>query len=127
MCRLTIIGCSLFLLVGCSSDVDETTPAEPDGVTAPDDATSDLQVLQPPPEGEGFQLTMEATAPPGSEVWICDIYPLNFDGIAEVNWVEVQQTPGTHHLTLSTLGLTGGRPDHVLWESGRGRRDHAPA
>jgi hypothetical protein len=66
-----------------------------------------LEPLVAPPEGQGFQLAMEALAPAGMEVWICDVYPLPNTEIANVNWVEVQQTPGTHHLTLSTLGLTG--------------------
>lgn len=45
---------------------------------------------------------------PFEEAWICDVYPMPNSGFAHVNRVELKQTEGTHHLTLSTLGLSGG-------------------
>jgi len=62
--------------------------------------------LAAPPDGEGFQITMEMEAPPYTEVWMCDVKAMPNAELAAVNWVELQQTAGTHHLTLSTLGLT---------------------
>ena len=49
---------------------------------------------------------MFATAPAGTEVWRCAVYDLPTTELTAVNWVEYQQNPGTHHMTLSTLGLT---------------------
>jgi hypothetical protein len=65
-------------------------------------------LLEPPPEGEGFQLKLEAEVAPGTEAWICDVKAMPNDVFANVNRVELVQTDGTHHLTLSTLGLAGG-------------------
>ncbi len=77
----------LALLLACGSnepDVPEVIP------------------LVPPAPGEGFQLEMNTTAPAYSEVWDCAVYPIPIDTISNVNWVEFQQNPGTHHMTLST-------------------------
>lgn len=89
----------VILLFGCT----QTVPLDSAEETNP--WTVDVTPLEPPPEGMGFQLTMEAIAPPHEEVWLCAVYPLPTDALASVNWVEYQQNPGTHHLTLSTLGL----------------------
>lgn len=72
--------------------------------------TSDggVELLEPPAEGEGFQLSMETTVEPYSEAWVCSVYSLPTTEVAAVNWVEYQQTPGTHHMTLSTPGLIPG-------------------
>ena len=85
------------MLLGCKSDKDGDTAEE---------ATTDVGYLEPPPEGEGFQISMTATAPAYSEVWLCDVGALPNEEYAAVNWVEVKQNEGTHHMTLSTLGLT---------------------
>ena len=69
--------------------------------------------LAPPPEGQGFQLSLDAVAPPFEEVWICDVYPLPNTEPVSVSWVDARQNFGTHHLTLSTLGLaSGGLVEH---------------
>lgn len=73
---------------------------------APTDTPEPVVPLEPPPPELGFQLSMEAVAPAGTEVWLCSVYDLPTTDLAAVNWVEYQQTPGTHHMTLSTLGLT---------------------
>ena len=92
---LTALSAGFALLtIGC-------TESAPPNAPQPDD-------LPPPPEGQGFQVGMDAVAQPGEEVWLCDVYPLPTEETANVNRVEVRQNADTHHLTLSTLGLFGG-------------------
>lgn len=74
-----------------------------DEAPAPDLEPEDLA---PPPEGQGFQLSMEGVAPPLDEVWLCDIYELPTEEVANVHRVEARQTDNNHHLTLSILGIT---------------------
>ncbi len=83
----------LAVLVACPTSTEEGS--EPDPVVP----------LEPPPDGAGFQLAMTGTAPPNEEVWLCSVYPMPTDALANVNWVEFQQNPGMHHMTLSTLGI----------------------
>jgi len=99
MSRLIALPLAVLCLAGC--------PAEPDPVNEPDPVVP----LEPPPTELGFQLTMFTTAPAGTEVWRCEVYDLPTTDLAAVNWVEYQQNPGTHHMTLSTLGLT---PDSTI-------------
>ena len=61
--------------------------------------------LAPPLDGQGFQLSIDVTAPPRSEIWKCVVYPMPNTEISAVNSVEYIQTPGMHHMTLSTLGF----------------------
>lgn len=113
-----LLSCSLACLPACESDSTSSepggeagSPGEPDvgGDEGPGEPEPEPVVpLEPPPEGEGFQIEMTAVAPAGEEVWICKVGPMPNTEVANVSWVEVQQNPGTHHLTLSTLGLTGG-------------------
>src|SRR5262245_45647417 len=63
--------------------------------------------LAPPEAGKGFQLSMSTTAPPGTEIWKCAGYPIPMDPLAPVNRVEYVQSPGMHHMTLSTPSLLG--------------------
>ncbi|MBJ81155.1 MAG: hypothetical protein CMH60_07560 [Myxococcales bacterium] len=65
----------------------------------------DIVPLEPPPEGEGFQLVIEGEAPPYSEVWLCSVYPIPIEELSPVNRVEYQQNDGMHHMTLSTTGI----------------------
>ena len=67
-----------------------------------DSAEDAVVPLAPPPDGEGFQLSMTALAPAYSEVWKCEVYPIPTTGTENVNWAEFQQNAGTHHMTLST-------------------------
>lgn len=83
----------LLLLSACGDKSDDS--ATTDGVT----------FLEPPAASEGFQLKMEATAPPYEEVWKCAVYPIPIEEYAPVSWIEYQQNDGTHHMTLSTPGL----------------------
>lgn len=85
----------LALVAACPSGTEDTPPPTP------------VEPLTPPPEGSGFQLEFVTEAPAGTEVWACKVYDLPTTDVAAVNWVQYQQAPGTHHMTLSTLGLSG--------------------
>jgi Copper type II ascorbate-dependent monooxygenase, C-terminal domain len=85
------------LLAGCGGD-DTRKPAG---------QAQELPELEPPPEGQGFQVSMSAVAPPLSEAWVCAVYDLPTTELSPVNWVEYLQNPGTHHMTLSTTFLSG--------------------
>ena len=74
-------------------------PTEPEGSQWP------APTLEPPAAGEGFQLAMDHTVPAGSEAWICAVYPIPVTETAPVHSVEFEQTPGMHHMTISTTGL----------------------
>ncbi len=83
------------------------------------EAEEEVPYLEPPSAGTGFQLTMlDITVDPGSEIWICDVYDLPTDEVANVNSVHYIQNPGMHHATLSTVALGGGSLEY-------GRRDCA--
>ncbi len=76
--------------------------------TVPTDTAGDaseLPVLEPPAEGEGFQVSMFGTAPPSTEVWLCSVYDLPTTEPSYVHSVEFLENEGTHHLTLSTTYL----------------------
>ena len=104
-------------ITGCSGDDGGSTAGTPaptpdatadTATTVPPVADPNTPTLEPPAEDEGFQLSMDVVAPAGTEIWICEVYPMPLKGGANINRVKMQQTPGTHHLTLSTLGLLGG-------------------
>lgn len=90
MRRLLLLS-ALLLAAGC--------PAAGPSADVVDDT------LEPPLEGQGFQLSIDVTAPPGEEVWKCVVYPMPHEEISAVNSVEYIQSPGMHHMTLSTLGF----------------------
>ncbi len=93
---------AVLLLLACSPD----DPAAADsGALGGADGGADGATLQPPPPGQGFQMSMTTVAPAYTEVWVCEVYPIPIDATANVNRVEYEQTPGTHHMTLSTPGL----------------------
>lgn len=83
----------LSLLAACTPAAEDPADARP--------------TLDPPAEGEGFQLSMEATVGPYEEAWLCAVYPIPIDAPSPVNWMEFVQTPNLHHMTLSTPSLTG--------------------
>ncbi len=85
------------LLLACAESAKPTPQPEADAV----------EPLAPPQAGEGFQIDMFTTAPAYSEVWACEVYKLPTSEVANVNRVEYQQNPGTHHLTLSTTTSFG--------------------
>ncbi|MCO4770326.1 MAG: hypothetical protein KDA24_09875 [Deltaproteobacteria bacterium] len=89
---LSAVFC-LFALAACPSSSE------------PEPVVDEVVPLEPPPEGSGFQLEMLTTAPAGTEVWKCQVSPMPNTELASVNWVQYQQNPGLHHMTLSTPGL----------------------
>lgn len=92
---------ALSLLLACAGD-----PAPDSG--AADAAAEDLPTLTPPPDGEGFQMQMQPlVAEAYSETWACEVYSLPNSAYAPVNRVEYLQNEGTHHMTLSTVALSG--------------------
>src|SRR5687767_9961767 len=89
---MRFIMCTLFLFA-CSSSDD--TMMDPPGDDDP---------LPPPEADKGFQLTMEATAPPASEVWKCGVTTIPFaERVARVHRVKSLQTPGLHHMDIMLL------------------------
>lgn len=84
----------ILLLLACAGNVDDSAPAS-------------LPTLTPPPDGEGFQISMTGNAPAYSETWLCAVYDLPTDELSPVNAVQYLQNEGTHHLTLSTTALMG--------------------
>ncbi|MCB9745286.1 MAG: hypothetical protein H6741_08860 [Alphaproteobacteria bacterium] len=70
----------------------------------PVDSAAAVELLAPPPEGEGFQMKMEGHVEAYTETWLCAVYPIPTEGLSPVNWVQYQQNEGTHHMTLSTPG-----------------------
>jgi len=103
MSRIVLFAAAALLISACSKTDDDTSAAEL------------LPTLEPPADGEGFQLALETVAPALSEIWACEVYPLPTDGVASVNRVEYLQNEGTHHLTLSTF-LTAGSIPHGTYD-----------
>ena len=80
-----------------------------DKISQTSDETLPIEMLEPPVEGEGFQLAMDHQVEPYSEAWQCAVYRLNTDGLSNVNSIEFQQNDSMHHMTISTTGFTGGQ------------------
>ena len=59
--------------------------------------------LAPPPDGAGFQISMEMEAPAASETWQCLVMSMPNQDVANVNRVEHVQTPGLHHMDVTAL------------------------
>lgn len=74
--------------------------------------------LPPPAEGEGFQLAMKVTAPPGTEVWKCQIAPLPIDDVASVHSVRHVQSQGVHHMDVMVLLYSGLAVEPGLYDCG---------
>ncbi len=84
--------------------------------TENDSAESSVGFLEPPAEGEGFQLAMDYTVPPYTEAWKCLVYRLDTDTVANVNRIDYQQNYGMHHITISTSGFVGGQLETGLFD-----------
>src|SRR5262245_48657204 len=67
-----------------------------DEVAAPDAAA-------PPAPADGFQLSLEFTAPPGVETWKCQIGTLPFDGFEYIDHVTHEQNDAVHHMDVTLL------------------------
>jgi copper type II ascorbate-dependent monooxygenase-like protein len=85
--RITIIPA--LLLVGCTSS--DTTP-QPSGV------------LEPPPTGEGIQLSLVHSLNPGDEIHWCRYFVL--DEAIDVQRFEHAYTSGSHHVLAYTTPFT---------------------
>ena len=94
--KTTTLAVMALVLVGCKGEPEEDP----------------IPTLEPPAEGEGFQLSMTATVEPYTEAWICEVYPMPIDEPASVNWMKFIQTEGMHHMTLSTPSLTDSPFEH---------------
>jgi hypothetical protein len=104
--RLSWAACAAALvalaaLVACSSESDGVDSNDP---------------LPPPAEGEGYQIEMTATAPPGSEIWKCVVQRLPNDDWMFVNHVESVQTLGMHHMDVMVIGFAGVELDPGTYE-----------
>jgi hypothetical protein len=65
---------------------------------------SGIGPLDPPPEGQGFQLRMDAVAPPATEIWKCKVEQLDEPDAANyVHRVHHTETPFLHHMSLAVL------------------------
>src|SRR5262249_20101999 len=88
-----LVGAALVaaLAVGCS-----------DGAT--DTQEPSLDVLAPPPSGQGRQLSMQQEVQPGEEIQYCQymVLPAGID----VGRFEHKYSLGSHHLVLYTTELT---------------------
>jgi len=69
-------------------------------------STSPSSPLAPPPDGAGFQISMEMDAAPASEAWQCVVMNMPNEELADVNRVEHVQTPGLHHMDVTALVTT---------------------
>ena len=91
----------------------------------PVDSGHDGPSLEPPPPGQGFQLEFHSSVEPYSESWDCAVYDIPIEDLQNVNSVEYLNNPGTHHVTLSTLGFNSGGALEPGGAGGvRGARQH---
>jgi len=89
---LTAVLVTALTTLACSGD--------PEGPGPGDDP------LPPPAEGEGYQVSMTTMAPAGTEIWTCQISELPNQGWLDVGEVRSVQSPGVHHMDISTLIFT---------------------
>ena len=97
--RLLAVSCAAVVLCSCGSD------------KATDDSP-----LPVPDENEGFQMRFDAVAPPGEEIWLCQISELPGGGFTPVNLAESVQSPGMHHMDIMALTLTGVSLDPGIYD-----------
>src|SRR5688572_5273704 len=92
------------VIAACSSDGGSAGP----DAGGPDASAQPL--LAPPPEGEGFQLAMDAPILAGEEVTYCQYFVLDGDAAIDVARFEHRYSEGSHHLILFQTQLA---PDDV--------------
>jgi len=78
-------------------------------------------LLAPPPDGEGFQISMTMDAPAGAETWQCVVMNMPNEDLANVNRVEHVQTkvvmPNPAHCDLGAKNMPLGSTRPVLlWQ-----------
>jgi hypothetical protein len=69
------------------------------------DTSAGDDLLPPPAEGEGIQLSYSAVAQPGQEIWKCNVSDLPSTKYLEVNHVESVQNDAVHHMDLMAIAL----------------------
>lgn len=75
------------------------------GLTAACSSSTDDDILPPPAEGEGIQLSYSVVADPGTEVWKCNVTDLPSTTYLDVNHVESVQNDFMHHMDLMAVAL----------------------
>ncbi len=87
-------------LVGCGGD----STGAPDAAPQTPDAGPPL--LEPPPEGDGLQLRMEASVTSGQEITYCQYYVLPAGAGLDIDKFEHRYSQGSHHMLLFPTSLT---------------------
>jgi hypothetical protein len=64
----------------------------------------DTSALDP---AQGVRFHMEVVAPPGEEVWKCQVSKLPFEDAQNFHKVKHTQTPGIHHMDLTVIVWSG--------------------
>lgn len=90
--RALLIGLAISL-VGCSDASDPPTSPTAQGR------------LAPPPDGEGFQLSYEVTAPASSEIYKCRVDWFPSETTTWINRVESRQNTGMHHMDVISMAF----------------------
>lgn len=75
------------------------------GLTIGCGSSTDDDLLPPPAEGTGIQLSYKTVAGPGEEVWKCNVSDLPTTGFYDVNHVESVQNDAVHHMDLMAIQL----------------------
>ena len=75
------------------------------GLTAACTSSTDDDLLPPPAQGEGIQLSYSAVAAPGTEIWKCNVTDLPSSEWLDVNRVESVQNDSVHHMDLMAVAL----------------------
>jgi hypothetical protein len=75
------------------------------GLTVACSDSAEDDILPPPPEGEGVQLSYSAVAPAGKEIWKCNVTDLPSASWLNVNRVESVQNDAVHHMDLMAVAL----------------------
>ena len=75
------------------------------GLTVGCGATTDDDILPPPPAGQGMQISYSAVAPAGTEIWKCNVSDLPNPTFYDVNHVESVQNEAVHHMDLMAIQL----------------------
>lgn len=94
---------ALILCVAACGD-DDGGGGTPDAGGSPDAAPPEL--LDPPPDGEGLQLRMQARIEAGQEITYCQYFVLPAGAGVDVSRFEHRYTAGSHHLLLFPTTLT---------------------
>jgi hypothetical protein len=84
------------------------------GLTAACGSSTEDDILPPPPEGQGIQLSYSAVAEAGTEIWKCNVTDLPQSGYLDVNHVESVQNDSVHHMDLMVVSLAA--PDLQVGE-----------